>query len=102
VIVIGSDHDADSAALADAETAVVRLPCVGMLPPPFIDLVVMRHQAEGVLISGCAGHDCFERLGDQWTEQRISDQRDPNLPRACPATASRSPFNPPGGRAART
>jgi coenzyme F420-reducing hydrogenase delta subunit len=79
VIVFGCAHDADSAALADAETAVVRLPCVGMLPPPFIDLVVMRHQADGVLISGCAGHDCFERLGDLWTEQRISDQRDPNL-----------------------
>jgi quinol-cytochrome oxidoreductase complex cytochrome b subunit/coenzyme F420-reducing hydrogenase delta subunit len=79
VIVFGCAHDAGSAGLVDASTAVVRLPCVGMLPPPFIDLVLMRHQAEGVLLAGCAGHDCFERLGDQWTEQRIACERDPNL-----------------------
>jgi ferredoxin/coenzyme F420-reducing hydrogenase delta subunit len=79
VIVFGCNHDADSARLADASTAVIRLPCVGMLPPPFIDLVLMRHQADGVLLSGCTGHDCFERLGDQWTEQRIANERDPNL-----------------------
>jgi ferredoxin/coenzyme F420-reducing hydrogenase delta subunit len=79
VIVFACAHDADSARLADAATAVVRLPCVGMLPPPFIDLVLMRHLADGVLLSGCAGHDCFERLGDQWTEQRIAAARDPNL-----------------------
>jgi ferredoxin/coenzyme F420-reducing hydrogenase delta subunit len=79
VIVFGCNHDADSARLADASTAVVRLPCVGMLPPPFVDLVLMRHQADGVLLSGCAGHDCYERLGDQWTEQRIANERDPNL-----------------------
>jgi ferredoxin/coenzyme F420-reducing hydrogenase delta subunit len=79
VIVFGCAHDANSRALADAETAVVSVPCVGMLPPPFIDLIVMRKQADGVLISGCAGHDCFERLGDQWTGQRIANERDPHL-----------------------
>jgi hypothetical protein len=50
-----------------------------MLPPPFIDFVLSRGHADGVLISGCAEHDCFERLGDQFTEQRIANQRDPNL-----------------------
>jgi hypothetical protein len=50
-----------------------------MLPPSFMDFVLSRHHADGVLISGCAGQDCFERLGDQWTEQRIANQRDPHL-----------------------
>ena len=79
VIVFGCNHDADSARLADAGTAVIRLPCVGMLPPSFLDFVISRRHADGVLLSGCAGHDCFERLGDQWTEQRIANERDPNL-----------------------
>jgi quinol-cytochrome oxidoreductase complex cytochrome b subunit/coenzyme F420-reducing hydrogenase delta subunit len=79
VMVFGCNHDADSVRLADAGTAVVRLPCVGMLPPSFLDFVLSRRHADGVLLSGCAGHDCFERLGDQWTEQRIANERDPNL-----------------------
>ena len=79
IVVFGCAHDADSAALADAATAVIPLPCAGMLPPPFIDFVLSRGHADGVLISGCAEQDCFERLGDQFTEQRIANQRDPNL-----------------------
>lgn len=79
VLVFGCAHDADCAALADGETAVIGLPCVGMLPPSFLDFVLARHHAEGVLLSGCAAHDCYERLGDQWVEQRIAGERDPNL-----------------------
>ena len=79
VLVVGCAHDADAAALADGETAVIGLPCVGMLPPSFLDFVLARHHADGVLLSGCAAHDCYERLGDQWVEQRIAGERDPNL-----------------------
>jgi len=79
VLVVGCAHDAGSAALEDGETAVVGLPCVGMLPPSFLDFVLARHHADGVLLSGCSAHDCYERLGDQWVEQRIANQRDPNL-----------------------
>jgi ferredoxin/coenzyme F420-reducing hydrogenase delta subunit len=79
VVVVGCAHDAGGAALADPETAVVALPCVGMLPPSFLDFVLSRRLAEGVLVSGCAEHDCYERLGDQWLRQRIANTRDPNL-----------------------
>jgi ferredoxin/coenzyme F420-reducing hydrogenase delta subunit len=96
IIVFGCTHDAGSAALADAATAVVSLPCAGMLPPPFLDFVLSRGHADGVLISGCAEHDCFERLGDQFTEQRIANQRDPNLrdrvPRDRVATSWNNPL----------
>jgi ferredoxin/coenzyme F420-reducing hydrogenase delta subunit len=95
VLVIGCGHDAGSQQLTDGETAVVGLPCVGMLPPSFLDFVLSRRYADGVLLSGCAAHDCYERLGDQWVEQRIASQRDPNLrarvPRERVAVAWNSP-----------
>ena len=79
VLVVGCAHDAGSQALADGATAVVGLPCVGMLPPAFLDFALARHHVDGVLLAGCAAHDCYERLGDQWVEQRIANERDPNL-----------------------
>jgi ferredoxin/coenzyme F420-reducing hydrogenase delta subunit len=79
VLVIGCSHDAGARDLADGATAVVGLPCVGMLPPSFLDFALARHHVDGVLLSGCAAHDCYERLGDQWVEQRIANERDPNL-----------------------
>jgi ferredoxin/coenzyme F420-reducing hydrogenase delta subunit len=95
ILVIGCAHDAGAADLVDGETAVVGLPCVGMLPPSFVDFVVARNLADGVLLSGCAAHDCYERLGDQWIEQRIANERDPNLrarvPRARIAVAWQNP-----------
>lgn len=100
VLVIGCAHDAGAAGLADGETAVVGLPCVGMLPPSFLDFVLARHHADGVLLSGCSAHDCYERLGDQWVEQRIANERDPNLrarvPRERIAVAWQNPVQ--GGR----
>ena len=98
VIVFGCRHDANSAALADDATAIVSLPCAAMLPPSFLDFVLSRRHADGVLISGCAEHDCYERLGDQWTEQRIANLRDPNLrdrvPRSHVAVSWNNPSRP--------
>jgi ferredoxin/coenzyme F420-reducing hydrogenase delta subunit len=79
IVVFHCAHDATDAALADASTAVVGLPCVGQVPPPFIDWILSRRLAEGVFLSGCSAHDCYERLGDRWTEQRIAGTRDPRL-----------------------
>jgi ferredoxin/coenzyme F420-reducing hydrogenase delta subunit len=100
VLVVGCGHDAGAAELADAETAYVGLPCVGMLPPSFLDFVIARHHSDGVLLSGCAAHDCYERLGDEWVEQRIAGERDPQLrgrvPRERIAVAWQNPVQ--GGR----
>lgn len=96
VVVFRCSHDAGSAVPGDASTAVLTLPCPGMLPPSFLDFVVSRRHADGVLLSGCAEHDCYERLGDRWTEQRIANQRDPNLrdrvPRSRIAVAWNNPL----------
>jgi len=98
VIVFGCSHDANSAALADSSTAVVTMPCAGMLPPSFLDFVLSRRHADGVLISGCAEHDCYERLGDQWIEQRIANQRDPNLRDRVPRSRVAVSWNNPSRR----
>jgi ferredoxin/coenzyme F420-reducing hydrogenase delta subunit len=59
--------------------AVVQVPCVGMLPPSFIDFVLSRGHAEGVLIAGCRSGECHFRLGDRYTEERIEGRRNPQL-----------------------
>ncbi|HEY7581445.1 MAG TPA: cytochrome b N-terminal domain-containing protein [Acetobacteraceae bacterium] len=57
----------------------VMLPCIGMLPPSFIDHALTRGLADGVLLAGCGQDDCYNRLGVRWTEQRLAGTRDPRL-----------------------
>jgi coenzyme F420-reducing hydrogenase delta subunit len=59
--------------------AVFDLPCLAMLPPPFIDFIVCDQLAEGVLLAGCRQGDCYNRLGIRWTQSRIAGTRDPYL-----------------------
>jgi ferredoxin/coenzyme F420-reducing hydrogenase delta subunit len=66
---------------ADATLGIVRVPCVGMLPPSFLDFALARGHAEGVLLAGCRAGECHFRLGDRYSEQRIAGQRDPPLRR---------------------
>jgi len=79
VVVFRCAHAGTLDELADPGVAVVAMPCVAMLPPSFIDLVISRRHADGVLIAGCAEEDCFERLGNRWMDERIASQRDPHL-----------------------
>jgi ferredoxin/coenzyme F420-reducing hydrogenase delta subunit len=78
-LVVTCTHAVDPDALREPGVGVVTVPCVGMLPPPFIDFALSRKHADGVFIAGCAIEDCYERLGQRWTEARIANQRDPNL-----------------------
>lgn len=78
VVVFGCDHGAPIDA-ASGSVAVISLPCVGMLPPSFVDYTLSRGLADGVMLAGCAAGDCYHRLGDRWTEERISGRRDPWL-----------------------
>ena len=58
---------------------IARMPCIGMLPPPFVDFVFARRLADGVVLAGCPANSCRERLGQRWTEDRIAGLRDPWL-----------------------
>ena len=68
---------------ADAASApgvgVVTLNCIGQLPPSFIDYVLSRDLADGVVLTGCAENSCQHRHGIRWTEARLSRRRDPQL-----------------------
>jgi ferredoxin/coenzyme F420-reducing hydrogenase delta subunit len=79
VMVFACGHGAPAGSLAGDGVAVFELPCVGMLPPPFIDFILSRDLADGVMLAGCAPGDCYHRLGDRWTEARIAGERDPWL-----------------------
>lgn len=78
-LVVRCAHAGDPGRGAESDVGIVTMPCVGMLPPSFIDFVLSRRHADGVLIAGCATEDCFERLGQRWTESRIANLRDPHL-----------------------
>jgi quinol-cytochrome oxidoreductase complex cytochrome b subunit/coenzyme F420-reducing hydrogenase delta subunit/NAD-dependent dihydropyrimidine dehydrogenase PreA subunit len=84
ILVFGCDHGVDVKALGDSGIGAVRLPCVGMLPPAFIDYVLSRDLADGVVLTGCAEEACFNRFGIAWTEARIEGERDPYLRRRVP------------------
>jgi quinol-cytochrome oxidoreductase complex cytochrome b subunit/coenzyme F420-reducing hydrogenase delta subunit len=71
-------------ALQDPNVRVLTMPCVGMLPPAFIDFALSRDLADGVMLAGCAEGACHYRLGDDWTQQRIDRERDPYLRKRVP------------------
>lgn len=78
VLVYACEHSA-AEALQGAETQVITMPCVGMLPPAFVDFALSRDLSDGVMLAGCAEGDCYYRLGNEWTQQRIDGERDPYL-----------------------
>jgi coenzyme F420-reducing hydrogenase delta subunit len=55
------------------------LPCIGALPPSFIDYALTRLKFDGVIVTGCRENGCHQRFGVTWTRQRIAGARDPYL-----------------------
>lgn len=84
VMVFGCRFGPDLAALRGPGVAALMLPCIGALPMSFIDFVISRRHADGVVLAGCAEGDCYQRLGVDWTQQRLDGQRDPYLRRRVP------------------
>ena len=94
VLVFTCDHS-NTERLAADDVRVVKLPCVGMLPPSFVDFALARDFADGVMIAGCAENDCFHRLGNEWTGQRMARQRDPRLRQRVPGDRLKMAWLPP-------
>jgi len=82
-VVVGCDCAADVSTVAGAGVLALSLPCIGNLPPAFIEYALRRGRqgvgADGVLITGCRGGDCAYRFGNEWTEQRLAGAREPHL-----------------------
>jgi len=64
--------------LTKHKKSCVEVACVGQIPPAFFDYVLSRDLSDRVLLTGCGG-SCRHRFGLEWTSQRITRQRDPNL-----------------------
>ncbi len=79
IVVFGCDHGVELAAVRGPQVAALSLACIGQLPPAFIDYVLSRDLADGVLLTGCADGVCFNRFGIAWTEARLAGKRDPHL-----------------------
>jgi len=78
ILLIGCEHGADVRTHAIDDVAPVTVPCIGMLPPAFIEHA-LRKGAAGVLLNGCRQGDCYHRLGGGWLRERLSNDRRPFL-----------------------
>jgi len=79
VLLVGCEHGINdqTQATADAVTSV-SVPCIGMLPPAFIEYA-LRKDIAGVLLCGCRQGDCYHRLGGSWLRDRLRNARRPFL-----------------------
>lgn len=79
VIVYGCDMGAKVAAIEKNNTTAISLPCIGFLPPSFVDYILRKNLADGVLVTGCCTENCYFRTGNQWVEERLQGERKPHL-----------------------
>ncbi len=79
VLLLGCAHGIGTGKAVGYNVAAVQLPCIGALPPAFIDYVLSRDLADGVFLAGCKGGECFSRFGLRWTAERLAGERDPHL-----------------------
>lgn len=84
VIVFGCAHGAPTDSLNASDTAAMTLICAGMLPPSFVEYA-LRTGADGVMIASCRHGGCEYRLGERWTIERLTRQREPQLRGKVPA-----------------
>ncbi|MBT3661592.1 MAG: hydrogenase iron-sulfur subunit [Rhodospirillaceae bacterium] len=84
IIAFGCDHGCDAAKLGINNLAFVPLRCAGMLLPSFIDYVLSKNLADGVVVSGCREGECHHRIGNVWVDGRLARERDPQLRRRVP------------------
>lgn len=78
LIVFGCEHGVSIDVLESDSVGCVKLLCIGMLSPAFIEYA-LREGAGGVVIAGCSGNTCAFRIGNQWAQQRLLGQREPHL-----------------------
>ncbi len=75
---------ASTSSLEKDGAQVITMPCIGMLPPSFIDFAISKRHADEVVLAACSEDACYYRLGLDWTRQRIAGERDPNLRKRVP------------------
>ena len=79
IVVFGCKHADSLNAVLPGAVAKISLQCAAMLPPSFVDYVLAKKLADGVVITGCRTDQCFNRTGAQIMDQRLKRERDPRL-----------------------
>ncbi len=79
IMVYGCDHGTRVEEAEANDVATISMPCSALVPPAFIDYVLRKDLAEGVMVTGCCEGDCHYRLGNTWMDQRFSAARMPIL-----------------------
>jgi quinol-cytochrome oxidoreductase complex cytochrome b subunit/coenzyme F420-reducing hydrogenase delta subunit len=79
VLVFGCKDERETDTLRRAGVDVITVNCMAHLQPSYLDFVLSRGHADGVLLLGCQDGNCNYRLGAAWAEQRIARERDPRL-----------------------
>ena len=79
VMVFGCRDDRQTEILRKVGGNVVTVRCMAHLQPSYLDFVLSRNHADGVMLLGCENGNCNYRLGAEWTEARIARRRDPRL-----------------------
>lgn len=75
---MGASAPSSEADESSPRVVAIRVPCAGMVPPPFVDYA-LRSGARGVVVAACPGEDCEFRFGVRWTEERFAGEREPRL-----------------------
>ncbi|MBN9279147.1 MAG: cytochrome b N-terminal domain-containing protein [Hyphomicrobium sp.] len=84
ILVFGCEHGSSISNLPPG-TSSVSLRCIGQLPPSFIDFVLSKNLADGVVLVGCSENSGHARFGIRWTQARLARVRDPHLRARVPA-----------------
>ncbi len=84
LMVFGCDKALKVDKFRGTDIATISLPCAGMMPPSFIDYVLSKKLAHGVIVTGCRSGECHYRLGQVWLEERLDGKRDPRLRKRVP------------------
>jgi coenzyme F420-reducing hydrogenase delta subunit len=85
-VVLGCAQGARLEGVAAADVLVLPMVCTGLLPPSFVEYA-LRAGASGVLVATCREGGCAFRLGERWTRERLSGQREPRLRASVPQDA---------------
>jgi coenzyme F420-reducing hydrogenase delta subunit len=89
IMIFGCMNAGVAEACRSQAVGVVSLTCSGQLPPAFIDYVISRNLADGVVVVGCAENSCLNRRGGAWTTERVERRRDPRLRERIPSVRVR-------------
>ena len=86
IMVFGCDSGPAHAKLKTDTIGTVSLTCIGQLPPAFIDYVLSRDLADGVVLTGCSENSCQARFGEM-DRRKAGRTARPASAQACPTGA---------------